>query len=161
MDVSSALPVALLATACLPAVVAAVICADEVVERVSQAIDERYGAWRERRLIGRLNQLAEANGLGRDINLSQLDSDQPSIEEIADDLRRLRRLRLAAGTSRFHRELIGRAYDDRLRQACRCLGVAEHLDELDGLDLEIERVRVEGELEAAGLMLSPGGGAGE
>jgi hypothetical protein len=46
-----------------------------------------------------------------------------------------------------------RAYDDRLRLASQCLGVAEHLQELDGIDLEIERVRVEGVLQAAGLAL--------
>ena len=30
--------------------------------------------------------------------------------------------------------------------------IQQHLTELDGLDLEIERVRVEGELRAAGLV---------
>ena len=46
-----------------------------------------------------------------------------------------------------------RAYDERLRLACRCLEVPEHLAELEGIDLEIERVRVEGELIGAGLVL--------
>ena len=38
------------------------------------------------------------------------------------------------------------AYDDRLRAACRALGIPEHLAELTGVDREIERVRVEGVL---------------
>lgn len=45
------------------------------------------------------------------------------------------------------------AYDDRLRLACRALGITEHLAELSGVDQEIERVRVEGVLHAAGLAL--------
>jgi hypothetical protein len=49
-------------------------------------------------------------------------------------------------------EAVRNAYDDRLRLACGCLGIQQHLTELDGLDLEIERVRVEGELRAAGLV---------
>jgi hypothetical protein len=53
------------------------------------------------------------------------------------------------------RELQGRrddaAYDLALQAACRCLGVAEHLDEVAGMDLQIERVRVEGALTVAGL----------
>ena len=40
-----------------------------------------------------------------------------------------------------------------LAQACRCLGLCEHLCDLHGVDLEIERLRVEGELQAAGLVL--------
>jgi hypothetical protein len=46
-----------------------------------------------------------------------------------------------------------RAYDERLQMASRCLGVAEHLDGLEGVDRDIERVRVETELESAGLSL--------
>lgn len=45
------------------------------------------------------------------------------------------------------------AYDERLRAACGALGIAEHLTELEGVDREIERVRVEGLLHAAGLTL--------
>jgi hypothetical protein len=79
---------------------------------------------------------------------------RPSIEQVAADLRRLGRLRLSvATTSPVWHAAILRAYDDRLRLACRSLGVAEHLERLDGMDLEIERVRVEGELVAKGLVL--------
>ena len=82
----------------------------------------------------------------------------PAIEQIAADLRRLHRQRSAGPTTESTAWLLAvrRAYDDRLRLACTCLGVAEHLDDLDGLDREIERVRVEGELEAAGLILRAG-----
>jgi hypothetical protein len=33
------------------------------------------------------------------------------------------------------------------------LGIEEHLDEVSGIDLELERLRVEGELQRAGLVL--------
>jgi hypothetical protein len=79
----------------------------------------------------------------------------PAIEQIAADLRRLHRQRSAGPTTESLAWLLAvrRAYDDRLCLACTCLGVTEHLNELDGLDREIERVRVEGELQAAGLVL--------
>ena len=48
---------------------------------------------------------------------------------------------------------VHRAYDDRLRIACRELEIPEYLQELDGTDLEIERLRVEGLLQEAGLPL--------
>lgn len=161
MEVLSAftLPLALLATACLPAVVAAAICADAVVDRLLRVGYQWRHAWRERRVINRLNQLAVANGIGQGIDLTQFDGERPSIGEIAEELRRLGALRLAVtGQSRALRQIITRAYDDRLRQACRCLGLSEHLDDLDGIDLEIERVRVEGELQAAGLVLPAAAG---
>lgn len=80
---------------------------------------------------------------------------RPAIERIAADLRRLNRQRLGvARRSVMWRKAILSAYDDQLRMASRCLGVVEYLDELDGVDREIERCRVEGELQAAGLCLS-------
>lgn len=76
------------------------------------------------------------------------------IERIAADLRRLNRHRLGvASRSAMWHSAVLEAYDDRLRMASRCLEVAEYLDELDGTDRAIERVRVEGELQAAGLHL--------
>lgn len=81
---------------------------------------------------------------------------RPPIERVAQDLRRLRRHLVGLATrNRTWHEAVCQAYDDRLRLACRCLGVPEHLAELDGLDLEIERIRVEGALRAAGLYLGP------
>lgn len=78
----------------------------------------------------------------------------PPIERIAADLRRLGSQRLAAAArSRLWRVAVLQAYDERLRLASRRLGVTEFLSGLDGVDLEIERLRVEGELQAAGLVL--------
>lgn len=79
----------------------------------------------------------------------------PPIEQLAFDLRRLDRQRRGGLTLQSERWLaaVMVAYDERLCMACRCLGVRENLRPLDGMDREIERVRVEGALEAAGLNL--------
>lgn len=82
----------------------------------------------------------------------------PAIEFLAADLRRLYRHRLGIATQSlvWHIAIL-RAYDARLRLASHCLGVQEHLDTVSGMDLEIERLRIESELEAAGLVLrAPG-----
>ena len=84
----------------------------------------------------------------------QFSSDTLPIEKVAADLRRLRRQRAGiAQRSPVWRAAIEDAYDDRLRLACQRLGIDEHLTELSGFDREIERVRLEGELEAAGIAL--------
>jgi hypothetical protein len=79
----------------------------------------------------------------------------PPIEWLARDLRRLDRQRRGGVTleSVRWRAAVMRAYDERLCLACQCLGVTENLRPLDGLDREVERVRVEGALEEAGLQL--------
>lgn len=51
------------------------------------------------------------------------------------------------------RDAILGAYDEQLRMASRYLGVVEYLSELHGVDRDLERLRVEGELQAAGLYL--------
>jgi hypothetical protein len=80
----------------------------------------------------------------------------PPIEQLAADLRRLSQQRLGiAMRSTVWFTAIQRAYDDRLRLACRSLDIEQHLDELNGIDQEIERVRVEGELVSAGIVLGP------
>ncbi|MFC7529529.1 hypothetical protein [Actinoplanes sp. GCM10030250] len=81
--------------------------------------------------------------------------DDPTIEQIAYDLWRLDSQRRSGLTrsSTVWLAAVMRAYDVRLQLACRQLGVTEHLQPLDGMDREIERVRVEGQLEAAGLTL--------
>ncbi|MEE6261388.1 hypothetical protein [Plantactinospora sonchi] len=145
-----ALPLALLATACLPLVVAALICADELLDHLGRRIAER----RERRLLDRFDRAFEADTRGR-VDPTELDRvGGPTIEQLAADLRRLadQRGQAAGGPEPEHRALL-EAYDDRLRLASQRLGVPEHLGELTGVDREIERVRVEGELEAAGLVL--------
>ncbi|GAA4596457.1 hypothetical protein GCM10023107_37700 [Actinoplanes octamycinicus] len=77
------------------------------------------------------------------------------IEQLAFDLRRLDRQRRTGPlrSSEVGMAALLQAYDARLRLACACLGVTEHLQPLQGVDLELERVRVEGRLEAAGLAL--------
>lgn len=151
-----ALPLAVLATACLPALVAAIICADELIAYLARVAEARRATWREQRIILGLNRMLGTDRPDWGEDLAQLDrNDRPAIEQIAADLRRLGQQRLAvADLPREMQDAVLRAYDERLRQASRSLGVTEHLDDVDGVDLEIERVRVEGELQAAGLMLS-------
>jgi len=146
------LPLALLALLCLPCLVAMLICADDLIDRAAYRLAERRESRKRRRLIVRLERALP----GRRSRPAEPEPgpDHPAIEEIAADLRRLGRQRLgvAASSSVWHAAVM-RAYDERLRMACRCLEVPEHLAELEGIDLEIERIRVEGELIGAGLVL--------
>jgi hypothetical protein len=76
------------------------------------------------------------------------------IEKLAADIRRLRRQRAGiAQRSPVWRTAVDDAYDERVTLACKRLDITAHLAELTGVDREIERVRLEGELEAAGLTL--------
>lgn len=78
----------------------------------------------------------------------------PPFERIAADLRRLTSDRLGIGQrNELWHSAVERAYDVKLREACHALGIAEHLADLEGLDREIERLRIEGELIAAGVRL--------
>lgn len=83
------------------------------------------------------------------------DAPAQAIDDIARELRRLDRQRRGGPTLESERwlEAVLQAYDDGLCRACRCVGVQEHLRPLEGMDREIERVRVEGALEAAGVTL--------
>lgn len=148
------LPLALLATACLPAVVAAILFADEAV----RAAHDAFGRLRDRWTVRRLGRRLRADG-AVGVDLPELADNRPAIEHIAADLRRLGRQRLTA-SGRSRRAAIERAYDERLRQACRSLGVQHYLDVLDGIDREIERIRIEGELGALGLVLPAAPGTG-
>jgi len=76
--------------------------------------------------------------------------DAMALELIAADLRWLDTQRRSARSSSSIYDLL-RAYDERLRQAGTILGITEHLDHLDGLDRDIERVRLEGEVQATGI----------
>lgn len=138
----------LLALLCLPCLVAAMICADELFDRTAWTRGRR----RETRALRRLDR--------------SLDNDNPAptpcpgtrgptIEQIAADLRRLdqQRHRGISTESVAWRNAVVRAYDDRLCLAGRCLGVAERLLMLEGIDRDIERLRIEAELQAAGLVL--------
>jgi hypothetical protein len=83
----------------------------------------------------------------------------PAIEQIAAELRRLNRQRDGGLSHESEKWLAAvlRAYDLWLWAACRRLDVAEFLTGLDGEDRRIERVRIEGELEAAGLVFRRAG----
>ncbi|MBB5871355.1 alkylation response protein AidB-like acyl-CoA dehydrogenase [Allocatelliglobosispora scoriae] len=75
-------------------------------------------------------------------------------EQVAEEIRRLRAERLAIGARDDERRSpVDHAYDLRLREACRALGITEHLAELDDIDHEIEIVRIEGELIDAGMRI--------
>ncbi|MET8369050.1 hypothetical protein ABZU42_04880 [Micromonospora profundi] len=157
MEVGRALTLALalIAMASLPAAFALLFCADEILDRVVCGWSEWRERRRERRTIARLDRAVEADSLTRDIDLSEFDStDRRPLEQLATDLRRLGGQRLGSnGRSMVWYAGVLQAYDDRLRLACRALGITEHLAELTGVDQEIERVRVEGVLHAAGLTL--------
>ncbi|MGC1214933.1 MAG: hypothetical protein WA890_27195 [Micromonospora sp.] len=149
------LMLAILAVCCLPALFALIFCADEILDRVVCGWAEWREQRRERRTIARLDRAIEADALTRDIDLTALDrDDRRPLEQIAADLRRLGGHRLAAADRSvvWHGAVID-AYDERLRAACQALDIAQHLSELDGVDREIERVRVEGLLHAAGVSL--------
>jgi hypothetical protein len=81
------------------------------------------------------------------------DGPLPCIERIAAELRRLdrQRRRGPATESTVWLAAVLYAYDEWLRAACRSLGVVEHLKPLEGMDRELERMRVESELRANGI----------
>ena len=151
------LVVALLALLLLPCVIAMSICIYDLIRNAHLSL--RLRPWRDRRALGRLDKALD-QAQGAPAALAALDNpSRLSIGEIAADLRRLGGQRLGVATRNpvWHAAVL-RAYDDKLRLACEALEVGEHLSELDGVDLEIERVRVEGELQAVGLVLRPAEG---
>lgn len=82
--------------------------------------------------------------------------EHPPIERLAADLRRVDRAMraLPEGASLVRRRGTQEAYDALLRQACQALQVPAELEVLpDGLERELERARVEVELQRAGLVI--------
>jgi hypothetical protein len=78
----------------------------------------------------------------------------PPIERVAADLRRVHRLLAGypSGTPAARRFGTRQAYDELLTVACRQVGVPHRLGELpEGMDREIERLRVEQSLRERGL----------
>ena len=119
------------------------------IRRVTQAIERRFlgGRLGNRWLMARL---AMSVRVGRQLEHSEPTS--PPIQQVAADLRRLNRQRLSiAMRSRVWFQAVQHAYDDRLGVACGQLSIEQHLAELTGMDLDLERLRVEGLLEEAGL----------
>ncbi|PXY31637.1 hypothetical protein [Prauserella muralis] len=77
------------------------------------------------------------------------------VERIAADLRRVHRslTTLAPDAPVVRRRATCEAYDALLAQACRAVGVEQRLGAVAGVDREIERLRLEEELRAAGLVI--------
>jgi len=78
----------------------------------------------------------------------------PPVERIAADLRRISTMLTdPRPMSAVRRTGILAAYDNRLVAACAALDVPHDLDRTDGMDREIERLRIETALEACGLVI--------
>jgi hypothetical protein len=78
------------------------------------------------------------------------------IEQLAADLRRVHRLLVQCpdGTPMVRRVATRDAYDELLRQACVAVDVEHELDELpEGIERNMERLRVEEALRSAGLTI--------
>ncbi len=109
--------------------------------------DESVRHWRSRR-----STTAEHR---RGVRALRRQSGMP-IEQLAADLRRLRGLvRTDSNRSAAHQVGNRLAYDRLLTQACEMLEIEHELArESVGIERDIERVRVEAELERAGLEVS-------
>lgn len=78
------------------------------------------------------------------------------IEQLAADLRRVHKLLVQCpdGTPMVRRVATRDAYDELLRQACTAVDVRHELDELpEGMERDIERLRVQEALRDAGLTI--------
>ncbi|WP_309115508.1 hypothetical protein [Saccharothrix sp.] len=78
------------------------------------------------------------------------------IEQLAADLRRVHRVLalIRPGTPYARRAGVRQAYDVLLAQACAAVGVPHRLDDLpEGVDRDIERLRVEEALRQEGLAI--------
>jgi hypothetical protein len=150
---------ALVALLCVPCLLALTIFADVAINQAEEAIRRAALRWRTRREASQLERSTGIEQQHRGLRRRHDDGGDapagPPFEEVAADLRRLARQRAeVAPRSPVWFAAVHRAYDERLRVACRELRIAEHLHELEGIDLEIERLRVEGLLQAAGLPLA-------
>jgi hypothetical protein len=148
---------AVVALASLPCLLLLLISVGDVVDRVTRAVRRTWRRWftgrglpwRQRRGLAKLDRT-----LGVPTTPIPAQPVGPPIEQIAADLRRLGQQRVGIATrSPVWFNAVQKAYDDRLLVACRELDIAEHLFDLDGMDREIERVRIEGEVESAGIVL--------
>jgi hypothetical protein len=109
--------------------------------------DGQLQSWRDRRTKAREHR--------RDLRLLRSQRGVP-IEEVAANLRRLRAV-VACDANRSAAHQIGNrlAYDRVLAQACEMLDVQHDLGlESSGLERDIERFRLEAELERAGVVIS-------
>jgi hypothetical protein len=149
----------LLALLTLPCWLLLALSSDVVLDRVEWIADRRFRlrrrrlpgrSWRDRRRFARLDRAINRATAADPAVLAG-----PPIERVAADLRRLcRQRREIASRSPVWFSAVQRAYDGRLRIACRELRIEEHISELTDVDLEIERLRVEGALQSAGMAVS-------
>ena len=83
--------------------------------------------------------------------------DGPPIERLAADLRRVHRslVGLAPGAPMLRRRATRQAYDALLAQACHALGEPHWLDTMpeEGVEREVERLRIEESLRRCGLRI--------
>jgi len=136
---------ALLALLCLPCAVAVLVGGDQLAGRRVWVRHGRANAATLRRLDRRMSAEMILPPPRRPV----------CIEQIAADLRRLDKQRQAGPTtcSEVWTAAVIKAYDERLHLASECLGVTEQLRDLEGAARDSERLRVEIELESAGLSL--------
>jgi len=109
--------------------------------------DEQFARWRA--------SLSAAQERRRDLRLLRQQHGVP-LEEVVANLRRLRAV-VAEDAHRSAAHQLGNrlAYDRVLAQACDMLGVLHDLDkESGGLERDIERFRLEAELERVGVVIS-------
>ena len=109
--------------------------------------DAQLSRWRERR--------SDAVAHRRAVKMLRQQNGRPLEQLVAD----LRRLRTAVGTdahrSAAHQMGNRMAYDQLLKQTCGMLDIEHELsDDCMGLDRDIERFRIEAELERAGVMVT-------
>jgi hypothetical protein len=123
--------------------IACVLCYDLLAGRW----DESLGAWRERRAMGREH---------REAVRALRDQQGLPLEQVIADLRRLRVVvGEDAGRSAAHQMGNRLAYDRLLAQTCEMLEVHHDLaGECVSMDRDIERLRVEAELERVGVRVT-------
>lgn len=128
-----------------------------VARRIHPSGPRRLDRPRDRRDRAPASRRERIRQLDKDSLTARLDRlKPPRIEQLAYDLRRLDRMRRndLTAQSRVWLAAVLTAYDARLRLACRSLGVTEHLHELEGVDRELERLRIEAILEVRGMRLT-------
>jgi len=135
----------------LTTALAAVVCALAAVVRCDALAIRRAWGRRARAVRPVLDRLD--GGLRSDRGLCG--PTPPPIERVTAELQRLHRQRTAVPAYGSEKWLIAvvQAYDEWLQVACGHMSITHHLPALDGIDRDIERLRVEGELIAAGLKL--------
>jgi hypothetical protein len=125
--------VAVTVIALLPCMALFIVYADNVIDAAFRAI-------RRARARRRRGNMPEPLG--------------PPLQQIADDLHRLGLARLSCVEGSVRHIAVTKAYDRRLGHACRALDIEEHIADLEALDLELERLRVEGALLESGFVLA-------